>query len=114
MRATLTDGTPVSIGWQYNTCQKELKHVTGSKVVDQNCVTCFIRVVPPKGEEVERKHVLSEVTITRYHTDPDNKPLARKTTFGLACRSFSKEDKAILWEVFLRNVKLPGHVKSKK
>jgi len=99
MKCTLTDGSIASIGWQYGTCNKSLKHSKGDTIVSQQCTTCFIR----QGETV-----LAETTITRYHTDQDSKPLARKTTFALAVAGFSKEDKALLWKVFLSNVKLPG------
>ena len=113
MRASLSNGTRVSIGWQYSTCQKELKHANGPKTVNQDCVTCFIRRVPATGEEPKSSDVLSEITITRYHKDADNKPLARKTTFGMAVAGFSKRDKEILWDIFLKNVKLPGQKKKK-
>jgi len=101
MKVVLTDGTRVSLGWQYSQCEKELKHSKGTTIVPQNCTTCFIRVVG------ENQPVLSEVTITRYHKDADNKPLARKTTFAMAVAEFSKEDKKILWNVFLENIRLP-------
>ena len=99
MKVQLTNGTFVSIGWQYTKCTKKLNHSKAVEEVEQECTTCFIR----NGEEP-----LAEVTITRYHKDQDNKPLARKTTFAMAVASFSKADKELLWNTFLANVKLPG------
>lgn len=76
------------------------------ETVKQDLTTCIVSDL--EGEP------LSEVTVTRWFKDPDNKPLARKTTFEMAIKAFKKEDKKIIWTSFLKTVRLPQKTRADK
>ena len=86
------------IRWQYDACPLVIRVNGENKEVEQDCTSCTIS----NGNKEE----VAKVTIKRHFKDPVNKILARKTTFRLAIQNFSKADKKLLWDEFLKNVKI--------
>ena len=97
MKVTTSLGS-VHIGWQYTICTKELDNKKEPKTIQQDCTICFIRD--------SAKNELVDATIHRYHIDDYNKQLSRKLAFETAIKIFSKEDRKLLWDTFLKEVKI--------
>lgn len=98
MKVLLTDQSKIHIGWKYGQCPKSIVKDNRTVTIYQDCTTCSVRN--------ESKEEIAVATIVRFHKDLPNKPLARKTTFRLAIANFSKIDKKLMWQEFLKTVKL--------
>lgn len=86
------------VRWQYDLCPLTIKVNGIDTVTNQDCTSCTV--------SNSAKEEVAKVTIKRHFKDPVNKILARKTTFRMAIQNFSKADKKLLWEEFLKTVKI--------
>ena len=128
MQVILNKGERVHVRWRYSTRDKQVR-IPGSLIKAQErmiyglnipleekreLLNAIVRETTTKQElttcfvtNSETEENLAEVTVIRWHKDLDNKPLARKMTFEMAIKGFGKEDKRILWEEYLKSVRLP-------
>jgi hypothetical protein len=135
MEAVLTNGDRVNVRWRYDTRDKQVR-VPDSLINEQKKAIYALAIPLEQKRELcaaiiteesvqqeltsciisnsETQEQLSVVTVTRWFRDPDNKPLARKTTFELAINGFSKADKRLIWAEFLKSVRLPKRVAEKE
>lgn len=106
----LTSKGEHSVYWKYEQCNKQVIRSGGMETVKQDCTSCIIK-------DIATEEVISEVKVTRYFKDQQNRVLARKTTFEMALKGaeFSKADRRAFWDEFAKNSKLtPNDSRFKK